>query len=103
MAKKKKDVEEEAKPETSDGSIAANDAWTGMLAVSFLALAIGAGFLFYDWYFLYPETEPPKVSKFVSTLPGAPQKEKGPQPKDGKEKEKEKEKDKDKEPDKKGE
>jgi hypothetical protein len=80
MAKKKKDAKEEAKPETSDGSIAVNDAWTGMLAVSFLALAIGAGFLFYDWYFLYPESQPPAPTKFTLTPPGAPQKEKEKEP-----------------------
>lgn len=83
MAKKTKEVEEPKEEASSDGSIAVNDAWTGMLAVSFLALAIGSGFLFYDYYFNYnAETEPPKVSKFIATPPGAaPAPVKGPQPK----------------------
>jgi hypothetical protein len=80
MAKKKK-LDEEDKPETSDGSIAVNDAWTGMLAVSLLALVIGSGFLFYDWYFLYPDSAPAKPPSFISTPPGPLQKEKGPGPK----------------------
>ena len=80
MAKKKK-LDEEDKPEISDGSIAVNDAWTGMLAVSLLALVIGSGFLFYDWYFLYPESAPAKPPSFISTPPGPLQKEKGPGPK----------------------
>jgi hypothetical protein len=59
MAKKVKD-EEATQPETSDGSIAANDAWTGLLAVSFLALAIGSGFLAYD-YWKYSDGDLPKI------------------------------------------
>jgi hypothetical protein len=82
MAKKTKD-EEETQTE-SDGSIAVNDAWTGMLAVSLLALIIGSGFLYYD-YQQYNE-DPPKVSKFTQTPPGAgPAKKEIPkvEPKDG--------------------
>jgi len=87
MAKKKKD-DEEAQPESSDGSIAVNDAWTGMLAVSLLALAVGSGFLAYDWM-QYSDGDPPKVSKFTSAPPGAPVKAPPPkaepkvEPKDG--------------------
>jgi hypothetical protein len=74
MAKQTKDEEEpkEPKAESSDGSIAVNDAWTGMLAVSLLALIIGSGFLYYD-YQQYNE-DPPKTPKFTSTPPGAPPK-----------------------------
>jgi hypothetical protein len=79
MAKKKKD-DEEAQPEASDGSIAVNDAWTGMLAVSLLALVVGSGFLAYD-YMLYNDDKPPAVTKFTSTPPGAPPKANPPPPK----------------------
>ena len=41
MARKR---DKDTPDETSDGSIAVNDAWTGMLAVSLLALILGAGF-----------------------------------------------------------
>ncbi len=77
MAKKKTD-EEAAEPE-SDGSIAVNDAWTGMLAVSLLALVVGSGFLAYDYY-QYSDDKVPTVTKFTATPPGAPQKGPAPPP-----------------------
>jgi hypothetical protein len=93
MAKKQKD-DDEKRPETSDGSIAANDAWTGLLAVSFLALAIGSGFLAYD-YMKYSDGEPPKTPKISSSpaQPVVPPKDGGGKGEDkGKEKDKEKKK-----------
>ncbi len=68
MAKKKKD-EEEVQGESSGGSIAVNDAWTGMLAISLLALMVGTGFLVYD-YMQYSD-KLPDVPKFTSKAPGA--------------------------------
>jgi hypothetical protein len=73
MAKKKKD-DEVAQAESSDGSIAVNDAWTGMLAVSLLALVVGSGFLAYDYMQYNDEKGPPQSSKFTTTLPGVPPK-----------------------------
>ena len=70
MAKKKN--EEEEKPDApSGGSIAVNDAWTGMLAISLLALMIGTGFLAYD-YMQYSDKDLPKVPKLTGAPPGAP-------------------------------
>jgi hypothetical protein len=67
MAKKKdQDVDEKDETE-SDGSLPVNDAWTGMLAISLLALMIGAGFLAWD-YFLY-KGDLPSPPKFVSPSP----------------------------------
>jgi outer membrane biosynthesis protein TonB len=54
--------------EPENESLAVNDAWTGMLVVSFLTLSIGAGFLFWDWY---QYTDPPKVTSFSTAPPGA--------------------------------
>jgi hypothetical protein len=59
MAKKKDTVEE-----PSDGTVAVNDAWTGMLAISLIALVLGSIFLGYDMY-LYSD-KPPEVPKFAS-------------------------------------
>jgi hypothetical protein len=71
MAKKKKDDDAEPKKtDVSDGSVAVNDAWTGMLAVSLLALVVGSVILIYD-YTLYSD-EPPKTPKYTSAPPGAP-------------------------------
>jgi hypothetical protein len=84
MAKKPKDDEEAQ--ESSDGSIAVNDAWTGMLAVSLLALVVGSGFLAYDYMLYNDDKGPPAVSKFTSSPPGAPPKANPPpkvEPKDG--------------------
>ena len=68
MAKKTKDPDEK-EDATSDGSIAVNDAWTGMLAISLLALMIGTGFLAWD-YFQYDE--PKAVPKLTGTPPKSP-------------------------------
>ncbi len=62
MAKKDKD-EAVAQDEPAETSIAVNDAWTGMLAISLLALMVGSGFLLWD-YLSYPD-DPPKVQKIL--------------------------------------
>jgi len=70
MAKKRKDDEVEVQQdESSGGSIPVNDAWTGMLAISLLALMIGTGFLTYD-YLQYSD-KLPDVPKLVSKQPAA--------------------------------
>lgn len=71
MAKKSTDEPDTKKKAqaSSDGSIAVNDAWTAMLAVSLLALVIGSGFLYWD-YDQYNQ-DPPKVTKFNLAPPGA--------------------------------
>ena len=43
---------------------ATNDAWTGMLAISLLALLAGCAFLFLD-YSQYPSKDPGPVPKAV--------------------------------------
>ncbi len=43
MAKKQDD-------EPLEGSVPVNDAWTGLLAISLIALAVATGFLAWDWY-----------------------------------------------------
>jgi hypothetical protein len=93
MAKKKRE-DDEPQAETSDGAIAANDAWTGLLAISFLALAIGSGFLLYD-YLKYSDQEPPRVPEISSKSPQKPPKGDGGKV-DDKDKDKGKDKDKDK-------
>jgi hypothetical protein len=60
MAKKK----QETQTEPSDGTIAVNDAWTGMLAISLLALIAGAGILGYDM--MQYTDKPPAVPTFSS-------------------------------------
>ncbi len=77
MAKKKAKPKDDADAEDI-GPVAVNDAWTGMLVISFLALSIGAGFLFYEWAFRYDYgAEPPKVPK---ANVGAPPVAKPPEP-----------------------
>ena len=71
MAKKKKDDEEQQPEESSGGSIAVNDAWTGLLAISLLALIVGTGFLAYD-YMQYYDEKMPTVPKLTGTPPGTP-------------------------------
>jgi hypothetical protein len=73
MAKKNKDDVAEKPQETSGGSIAVNDAWTGLLAISLLALMIGTGFLAYDYYQYY-DVPLPNVPKLTGSPPGAPPK-----------------------------
>jgi len=72
MAKKTKTKDDEQEDATSDGSIPVNDAWTGMLAISLLALLIGTGFLAWDWYSYYDDKEV-KVPKLTGSLPQKPQ------------------------------
>ena len=70
MAKKKNDDDEEEPKEdlSGDGTVAVNDAWTGMLAISLLALAVATGLLFWD-YSKY-EGEVPKPA-LIGTAPKA--------------------------------
>jgi hypothetical protein len=72
---KKKEKEAELPAESSGGSIAVNDAWTGLLAISLLALVIGTGFLAWD-YSQYWDDDVKKVQvpKLTGTSPGAPAK-----------------------------
>jgi hypothetical protein len=70
MAIKKKDDDETQDETTSDGSIAVNDAWTGLLAVSLLALAIGSGFLLWDY--LQYDDAPKNIPKYAPTAPAKP-------------------------------
>ena len=99
MAKKKKDDDETQDETTSDGSIAVNDAWTGLLAISRLALAVGSGFLLWD-YLQYDEPLP-TIPKYAPKAPGGVvAKPDGGAEKKVEEKDKDKIKDKDKEKDK---
>lgn len=60
MAKKKKETEvDEPSP---DGTVPVNDAWTGLLAISLLALVVASGFLLYD-YLQYED--PPAVKNYT--------------------------------------
>lgn len=68
MAKRKRD--DDALQDSSGGSMAVNDAWTGMLAISLLALMIGTGFLLWE-YLSYPDALP-KVPTLTSRQPGTP-------------------------------
>ena len=74
---------------------ATNDAYTGMLIISLLALIAGAVFLFLDFN-QYPAVQPPKIPANAPVLPKveapAPQAQPAPTPEENKEKEKEKEK-----------
>ncbi len=97
MAKKKPDVDDEVQDE-GDGTVAVNDAWTGLLAISLIALLAATGFLVWDWM-LMPEN-PTQPFRFTSKPPGALAPAKAvPKVEEAKEKEKEKDKD-DKEKDK---
>jgi hypothetical protein len=66
----KKDKDDVAQDEQNEGSIAVNDAWTGMLAISLFALLIGTGFLAWD-YMSYAGENLPAVPKFTSTAPSS--------------------------------
>ena len=96
MAKKKKDDDE--KQEESGGSIAVNDAWTGMLVISLLALIVGTGFLAYDLFVRYDRynVDPGKVSvpRFTGKPPEKPVEKKEEKEKDGDKKKDEKKEDK---------
>ncbi|MCI0680916.1 MAG: hypothetical protein L0Y71_02330 [Gemmataceae bacterium] len=46
--------------EEQDTTRATNDAYTGMLAISLIALLAGCALLYLDWS-QYPDREPPKV------------------------------------------
>jgi hypothetical protein len=49
---------------TEATSVPRNDAYTGMLIVSLVALVAGAVLLFLDWN-QYPDKSPPKINKVV--------------------------------------
>jgi len=72
MARKTKDD-----PEAT--SQARNDAYTGMLVVSLLALLTGAVLLFLD-YNQYPDKNPPAVKKVVPEAPALPPPDKAQEP-----------------------
>jgi hypothetical protein len=72
MARKDKD-DDIAQDEPAETSIAVNDAWTGMLAISLFALIVGTGFLAWD-YLSYYDVDVPKTHKIASSPPGAIQK-----------------------------
>lgn len=65
MAKKDREDIDQDDQETS---VAVNDAWTGMLAISLLALIIGTTLLALD-YFSYPSEGPPNSPKIASASP----------------------------------
>ena len=73
MAKKKNDDDDDLQDDpSSGGSMPVNDAWTGLLAISLLALMAGTGFLAWDYY-QYDDGKPlPTVPKLVSSPPGTP-------------------------------
>ena len=50
-----------AKTQTEDTAVATNDAYTGMLAISLLALILGCVFLYLDWS-QYPDKPPPRAA-----------------------------------------
>jgi hypothetical protein len=50
-----------AQTDEQDTTRATNDAYTGMLAISLIALLTGCALLYFDWS-QYPTREPPKVA-----------------------------------------
>ncbi len=64
-----------AEIDEQDTARATNDAYTGMLAISLIALMAGCALLYLDWS-QYPEREPPKV-KAPPPVMTAPAPEKG--------------------------
>ena len=56
-----------AQVDESDTTVATNDAYTGMLAISLIALLAGCALLFLDWS-QYPDKEPPKVKAPVPKM-----------------------------------
>jgi len=62
--------------EEQDTSRATNDAYTGMLAISLIALLAGAALLYLDWD-QYPTKEPTKVTAPKPSMV-APQQQGGP-------------------------
>jgi hypothetical protein len=58
--------------EEQDTSRATNDAYTGMLAISLIALLAGAALLYLDWD-QYPSKDPPKVTAPKPSMVAPPQ------------------------------
>ena len=77
MVKKHKD-DDEPQDETPETSIAVNDAWTGMLAVSLLALVVATAFLLWDYSLL---SDPPQILRVTNKQPAPPAKVEAPPPK----------------------
>lgn len=71
-----------AEIDEQDTTRATNDAYTGMLAISLIALLVGCALLYLD-YSQYPGT-PPKVTAPAPPPSGQPQPPIAPQPQDGK-------------------
>ncbi len=73
--------------------MAVNDAWTGMLAISLLALMTGAGFLGWDYLQYYDDNPVPKPPYLTGKGPGIPVAPKQPDPPKEKGKDDDKKKD----------
>ncbi len=56
-----------AQVDESDTTVATNDAYTGMLAISLIALLAGCALLYLDWS-QYPDKMPPKVTAPVPKM-----------------------------------
>ncbi|MSQ94762.1 MAG: hypothetical protein EXR98_09425 [Gemmataceae bacterium] len=80
MAKKQDKADTEPE-ESSGGSMAVNDAWTGLLAISLLALMTGAGFLGWDYWQYYDDKDVPRPPYLSGKGPGAPAVNKPPEKK----------------------
>jgi hypothetical protein len=68
MAKKDKD-DDIAQDEPAETSIAVNDAWTGMLAISLFALIVGTAFLAWDFVSYDYGEGIPKTHKIAGAAP----------------------------------
>ncbi len=71
MAKKKKDDDDETPEESSDGTVPVNDAWTGMLAISLLALIAASAFLGFDMWRMSSD-KGPQLYQSTAKEPSAP-------------------------------
>ena len=60
-----------AQVDEQDTTRATNDAYTGMLAISLIALIAGCALLFLDWN-QYPDKDPPKVKAPTPSLVAPP-------------------------------
>ena len=65
-----------AEVDEQDTTRATNDAYTGMLAISLIALLAGCALLYLD-YSQYPSSDPPKVKAPVPQLVAPPAADKG--------------------------
>jgi hypothetical protein len=60
-----------AEIDEQDTTRATNDAYTGMLAISLIALLVGCALLYLD-YSQYPSGDPPRVTAPAAAPPGGP-------------------------------